>query len=69
LHIEERPPTGIIGDEGHIRGMGVSVWGMLEMYNDLVTVSVLYTTVQRLYRQNRQDGDGYLIPPQDPWVK
>jgi hypothetical protein len=48
--------------------MGVTEWGMLGMYNDSVCAS--YTTIQRLYHQNRYDGDGYLIPPQDlDWVE
>jgi hypothetical protein len=42
--------------------MGVSVQGTLEMYNDSVGAS--YTTIQRLYHQNRYDRDEYLIAPQ-----
>jgi hypothetical protein len=33
---DERPPTGIIWDEGHIRGMGVSEWWW--GVNDLVSI-------------------------------
>jgi hypothetical protein len=41
--------------------------GMLRMYNDSVCAS--YTTIPRLYHQNRY-GDAYLIAPQDlDWVE
>jgi hypothetical protein len=42
----------------------MSEWGMSVVYDN--SVRARYTTVQPFYHQNQHDGDGCLIPPQDP---